>query len=80
MEIYLLPLSLTHLPQQKTPFKLAILHNKSIADAHPSFFLEEAILFIVELCFQLDYDKDTQVIEITSNLAVAYVMSDVCCE
>ena len=42
---YLLPLSLAHLPQQKTPFKLAILYNKSIAGAHPSFLLEEAILF-----------------------------------
>ena len=41
---YLLPLSLAHLPQQKTPFKLAILYNKSIAGAHPSFLLEEAIL------------------------------------
>ena len=41
---YLPPLSLAHLPQQKTPFKLAILYNKSIADAHPSFLLEEAIL------------------------------------
>ena len=37
---YLLLLSLVHLPQQKTPFKLAILYNKSIADAHPSFLLE----------------------------------------
>ena len=42
---HLLPLSLAHLPQQKTPFKLAILYNNSIADAHPSFLLEEAILF-----------------------------------
>ena len=41
---HLLPLSLAHLPQQKTPFKLAILYNNSIADAHPSFLLEEAIL------------------------------------
>ena len=41
---YLLPLSLDHLPQQKTPSKLVILYNKSIADAHPSFLLEEAIL------------------------------------
>ena len=44
---YLLHLSLAHLPQQKTPFKFAILYNKSIADAHPSFLLEEAILFII---------------------------------
>ena len=29
----------------KKPFKLAILYDKSIADAHPSFLLEEAILF-----------------------------------
>ena len=41
---YLLPLPLAQLPQQKTPFKLAILYNKSIADAHPSFLLKEAIL------------------------------------
>ena len=41
---HLLPLSPAHLPQQKTPFKVAILYNKSIADAHPSFLLEEAIL------------------------------------
>ena len=40
----LLPLPLAQLPQQKTPFKLAILYNKSIADAHPSFLLKEAIL------------------------------------
>ena len=32
--------------EKKTPFKLAILYNKSIADAHPSFLLEEAILLI----------------------------------
>ena len=43
---YLLPLPLAQLPQQKTPFKLAILYNKSIADAHPSFLLKEAILFL----------------------------------
>ena len=42
---YLLPLPLAQLPQQKTPFKLAVLYNKSIADAHPSFLLKEAILF-----------------------------------
>ena len=42
---YLLPLLLAHIPQQKTPFKLAIRYHKSIADAHPSFLLEEAILF-----------------------------------
>ena len=47
---YLLPLSLAHLPQQKTPFKLYILYNKSIADAQPSFLLKEAILFAL-LCF-----------------------------
>ena len=41
---HLLPLSLAHLPQQKTPFKLATLYNNSIAGEHPSFFLEEAIL------------------------------------
>ena len=50
---YLLPLSLAHLPQQKTPFKLAILYNKSIADAHPSFLLEEAILYKVVVRSQL---------------------------
>ena len=44
---YLLPLSLAHLPQQKTPFKRAILYNKSIADAHPSFLFEEAILLFL---------------------------------
>ena len=44
---HLLPLSLAHLPQQKTPFKLAILYNNSIADAHPSFLLEEAILLYI---------------------------------
>ena len=44
---YLLPLSLAHVPQQKTPFKLVILYKKSIADAHPSFLLEEAILYIL---------------------------------
>ena len=43
---YLLPLSLAHLPQQKTLLKLAILYNKSIADAHPSFLLKEAILLL----------------------------------
>ena len=32
---------------KKPPFKLAILYNKSIADAHPSFLLEEAILWTV---------------------------------
>ena len=42
---HLLPLSRAHLPQQKTPFKLTILYNESIADAHPSFPLEEAILW-----------------------------------
>ena len=42
---HLLPLSIAHLPQQKTPFKLAILYNNNIADAHPSFLLEEAILY-----------------------------------
>ena len=42
---HLLPLSLAHLPLQNTPFKLAILYNNSIADAHPSFLLEEAILY-----------------------------------
>ena len=42
---YLLPLSLAHFRQQKTPFKLAILYNRSIPDAHHSFLLEEAILF-----------------------------------
>ena len=47
---YLLPLPLSHLPQQKTPAKLANLYNKSIADAHPSFLLEEAILF--QCCWQ----------------------------
>ena len=45
---HLLPLSLAYLPQQqqlqKKPFKLAILYNKNIADAHPSFLLVEAIL------------------------------------
>ena len=30
----------------KTPFKLAILYNKSIADAHTSFLLDEAILYV----------------------------------
>ena len=41
----MLLLSLAPLPQQKkTPFKLAILYNKSIAGAHPSFLLEEATL------------------------------------
>ena len=49
---YLLPLSLVHIPQQKkTPFKLAILYNKSIADAHPSFLFEEAILFCDNVAF-----------------------------
>ena len=46
---HLLPLSHAHLPQQKTPFKLAILYNNSIVNAHPSFLLEEAILFCNEL-------------------------------
>ena len=46
---YLLPLSFAHLPQQETQFKLAILYNKSIADAHPSFLLEEAILVRLKL-------------------------------
>ena len=45
---HLLPLSLAHLLQQKTPFKLAIIYNKNIADAHPSFLLEEAILFVLK--------------------------------
>ena len=45
---HLLPLSLTDLPQQKTPFTLAILYNKSIADAHPSFLLKAAILWYLE--------------------------------
>ena len=31
---------------KKTLFKYAILQNKCIADAHPSFLLEEAILFL----------------------------------
>ena len=44
---HLLLLPLAQLPQQKTPFKLAILYNKSIADAHPSFLLKEAILFLI---------------------------------
>ena len=48
---HLLPLSLAHLPQQETPFKLAILYNNSIADAHPSFLLEEAILLVVQIKF-----------------------------
>ena len=43
---HLLPLSLAHL--QKTPFKLALAYNKSIADAHPSFLLDEAILFSIQ--------------------------------
>ena len=47
---YLLPLSLAHLPQQKTPFKLAILYNKSIADAHPSFFFRGSNLVIL-ICY-----------------------------
>ena len=46
---YLLPLSLVHLPQQKTPFKLATLYNKSTADSRPSFLLEEAILSYLKL-------------------------------
>ena len=47
---HLLPLPPAHLPQQKkTPFKVAILYDKSIADAHPSFLLEEAILFHLNL-------------------------------
>ena len=46
---FLLPLSLAQLPQEKTPFKLAILYNKSIADAHPSFLLKEAILLFSSL-------------------------------
>ena len=29
----------------KTPFKLAVLYNNNIADAHPSFLFEEAILY-----------------------------------
>ena len=45
---YLLPLWYFHLPQQQqqqqNAFKLAILYNKNIADAHPNFLLEEAIL------------------------------------
>ena len=48
---HLLPLSPAHLPQQKTPFKVVILYNKSIADAHPSFLLEEAILYLVRSHF-----------------------------
>ena len=51
---YLLRLSLAHLPQQKTPFKLTNLYNKSIADAHPSFHLEEAVLSYIGL-----YDDGT---------------------
>ena len=48
---HLLSLSLAHLPpQQKTPFKLAILHNNTITDAHPSFLLQEAILFSIWIC------------------------------
>ena len=35
------------LHNKKTPFKLPILYNKSIADAHRSFLLEEAILYIM---------------------------------
>ena len=46
---HLLPLSLAHLPQQKHKFELAIFYNKSIADAHPSFLLEEAILLITRV-------------------------------
>ena len=46
---HLLPRSLAHLPQQKTPFELAILYNKSIADAQPSFLLGEAILLWLTL-------------------------------
>ena len=42
---HLLPLSPAHLPLQKTPFEVAILYNKCIADAHHSFLLEAAILF-----------------------------------
>ena len=34
---------------KKTSFKLAILYDNSIADAHPSFLLEEAILFYLHL-------------------------------
>ena len=49
---YLLPLLFAHLPQQKkTTFRLAILYNKSIA--HPSFLLEEAILFCIVDTVQL---------------------------
>ena len=44
---YLLALPLAHLPQQKHHLNLLLLYNKSIADAHPSFLLEEAILFQV---------------------------------
>ena len=46
---HLLPLPLAHLPQPQIPFKLVILYNKSIVDAHPSFLLEEAILLVCDL-------------------------------
>ena len=48
-------LSLAHLPQQQQQqnkeFKLAMLYNESIADAHPIFLLEEAILSCPVLAF-----------------------------
>ena len=53
---HLLHLSFAHLPQQKTPFKLAILYNDSIADAHPCFLLEEAILFSLLTSSQIPLD------------------------
>ena len=54
---YLLPLSLAHLPQRKTPFKLAILYNKSFADAHPSFLLEEAMLSKMCCLLQVNHQQ-----------------------
>ena len=42
---YLLPLSFAHLPQQKKHHFNWLFSIKSIAGAHPSFLLEEAILF-----------------------------------
>ena len=38
--------SVTCSSSTKTQFKLAILYNKNIADANPSFLLEEAIFYL----------------------------------
>ena len=42
-------MSIAHLPQQKTPFELAAVYNKTIADARPSFLLKEAILYFLNV-------------------------------